>query len=42
MGKKNYVSREEHEIWWYIKEKGIVDTSLVSGIFPFFTTEKFK
>ncbi len=34
MGKKNYISREEHEIWQYIKEKQIVDTDLINDIFP--------
>lgn len=34
MSKKNYISREEHGIWQYIKEKGIVGTDLISDIFP--------
>lgn len=34
MHKKNYISREEHEIWQYIGEKEIIDAGLVSDIFP--------
>ena len=34
MGKKDYPSREEHEVWQYLQEKEIVDTGLVSDIFP--------
>jgi len=34
MYKKNYISREEHELWQYIREKDIIDAETVSFIFP--------
>ncbi len=34
MDKKNYLSRQEHKIWQYIQDKEIVDTELISQIFP--------
>ena len=34
MPKKNYLTRQEQELWEYIKNKEIVDNELVSQIFP--------
>lgn len=34
MFEKNYVSREEHRVWEYIKDKEIVDNELIKEVFP--------
>lgn len=34
MDKKDYLSREEQGVWQYVQEKEIVDSGLVSDIFP--------
>ena len=31
---KNYITREEQNVWEYISEKGIVDNETIKNIFP--------
>jgi predicted transcriptional regulator of viral defense system len=40
MVKSNYLSREEQRIWEYIKNKDIIDTELITYIFPDFSANK--
>ena len=42
MLQKNYLSRGEQELWEYLKEKDIIDTELITAIFPEFSAHKIN